>query len=156
MDCPKCKTALVAGEPQTRVGETARFRVTVENAPVLRCPKACPGLLWSHPDLGVDAFDLLFEPEAHYARLTGFLFWQKQACRGCGGPLSTGARADFRFGPLPASRSPGMTVLVNGPTLECGACRKTFLPATRGRGDPYHRELGDALSAALTRELVEP
>ncbi|MDX6770881.1 MAG: hypothetical protein SF051_15205 [Elusimicrobiota bacterium] len=105
MDCPACNTPLAPGEPQTRVGETRRFRVTAENLPVLRCPKGCPGLFWSHLDLGVDAYDLLHYPAEHFARIRGVWLWARQACRGCGGPLATVERSDFRSGRvLPRAR----------------------------------------------------
>ena len=47
-----------------------------------------------------------------------------------------------------------MTVLVNGATLACARCSKRFLPEKLYRGDPLHIEMGDAISSALTKELI--
>lgn len=152
--CRSCHSKLVPGEVQARSAQTARFLITAEAIPVRRCVRDCPGLYWSHPDLGVDAFDLLLLSLPHFAEVKGFLFWARQACRGCGGKLHPSERLDFRFGPDASSRSPLMTITVNAATLTCRACKKRFLPEKLYKGDPVHTELGDAISAAMSQDLI--
>lgn len=152
--CRSCQSELGPAEAQTRSARTERFHITADGIPVRRCIRGCPGLYWAHMDLGVDAFDLLLLPWPHFAAIKGFLFWAKQACRDCGGTLNPSERQDFRFGPDASTRSPLMTITVNAATLTCLACQKRFLPEKLYKGDPLHSELGDAVSAAMSQDLI--
>lgn len=152
--CARCAAALVDADPATRTAEHARYRATADGIPVKRCPKGCEGLYWAHLDVGVDALDLLHEPETHFCGTKGFLLWKKYACPACGGELTTAPSQYFKFGPLPSSRSPKLTLLLKGPTLACAACKTNYLPSMPSREDAHSLEQDDAVGAAVCKDLV--
>lgn len=152
--CNACGAGLVDAPPQTREAQSRRFRVVIRDIPARRCPRGCAGLYWKHLDVGVGAYDLLFEPETHFAKTRGILLWQRQACRGCGGKVSRGERRDFAFGPMAAAHMERMSMTVDGPTVVCGPCGKSYLPGKTREYDALHLELEETVGAAVAKDLI--
>jgi DNA-directed RNA polymerase subunit RPC12/RpoP len=75
-------------------------------------------------------------------------------CRACDIEVQdSGSTAPFTFQGALISGSP-IELIITAPYVECPKCGSRFLPAQSSTQDPYYGDLDDAITEALTKDLI--
>lgn len=151
--CKKCKATLIDGPNQDRRAEKDSIAVEVENIPTKVCPHGCPGYYWYWLDFGVEVIDCRRPESANIAKRKGF-FKTHHLCKKCNTEIeNTNETSKFIFTKT-LKNGKELTLKVSGPAMSCPQCQSRFLPAQGSSHDAFYVILGDAISAALTDDLI--
>jgi hypothetical protein len=152
--CETCGAKLNDGPDQRRSAQYAGFEVSISGIPTKVCSRRCPGLYWYWPDLVIEVIDMLYaQPENRAAHKFG-LSRDWPICRKCRQGLEdSDSQATFRFQQNCHKGTP-IEIVVSGPSFKCPRCNLHFLPPHRNAWKAYYSDLADAITEALTTDLI--
>ena len=154
-NCNACGAKLIDGPDQRRSAQYAEFEVSVSGIPSRVCSRRCPGFYWYWPDLVIEVIDMLYAQPENMADHKFGLARDYAICRKCrqGIEESASTRSTFRFQHNCHKGTP-IEIVVSGPALKCPRCNLYFMPPHRSAWKDYYSSLADAVTEALTTDLI--
>jgi len=152
--CKSCKSELVDGPTVERTGESDGISCRVRGIPTKICPSGCAGQYWYWLDFGVEALDALDDKSDNVARRKIGMFKDKQMCKTCAVELVDKKQTEnFVFQKM-LDKGTMLDLTMTAPALQCPTCQKKYLAANTSRSDPFYGKLGDAIEAAVKKDLI--
>ncbi len=154
--CKVCKSPLVNGIGHKLTASSKHFEVTIENVPVMTCPKGHEGLYWSDKKFGPAFMEKLgSEGIMAKARRTWTLRF-RNVCVSCGEVLDKQRSVQtfhFEFD-TETNKGRMMRVTLVCPALFCKRCNRHYMPYDKGELDMYYYELHSLLQHTIKSEFI--